>query len=665
MFGYKEGHRLLASSVELPNDAASLLLLNSDLVPSIDPSRADGYWTGIPVPLAKAYALMRTWPAPEIPRPGCVWTHAVLVPLGEVARFPDLAPLKNLFVRPNASRGFAEYARVLTVDAVPDRARTTREPIRPDLALRVLRAIYGRGRNGLLLTEQTTSSDALDEVVFAVWSQQWPRLRRSFSFRTAGVFSESSTDEQFDLRVVRDSTVVVSDRTVESESPEDWEKTALEDLVKEDASRFRRFIWRYGSDIRRGRERYIFLANLFQLTDEVAPLSGASLTSVLESVATVLPDAEDGKVLKNDLLSFGRGAYSLLPSTDPLDTLNYLARHPNSEAFTTFADFNWEPIRILWPQRAGEVLELAAAFMGRKPELSNGLMALISQVADRDVFLAQTRDYPLLRENVIRLNPYLLDSRDLKNVTSDELSSLLTLLPADQQLASNVLGHLIYLDSRVAAVFFTERFLDLTRGRVFELLISELVGSDNRVPRVWPDQVRDHCPDLANQILSLAQSTAGLGALAGWLGFDVEAGLRASTMIWGSAVKRVADDIQGAPRQRLHAYLLALALARPSDGCESLFEMTFDSVHADIWSSRLPYDAFAVLARFFPILPWWQQWDTCLRLRLAVVSAYVGSKLDLRSFFHLSRDADIQRQLIDIASSSKDGKRYLRRMSDS
>src|SRR3546814_20493757 len=79
LFGYEDGHRLLASSMSL-GDQTSLLTKLSDLAPGTLFGSSHGYWTGLPLPELARYALFRTWPAPELPRPGCVWTHALLPP---------------------------------------------------------------------------------------------------------------------------------------------------------------------------------------------------------------------------------------------------------------------------------------------------------------------------------------------------------------------------------------------------------------------------------------------------------------------------------------------------------------------------------------------------------------------------------------------------------
>jgi hypothetical protein len=155
-----------------------------------------------------------------------------------------------------------------------------------------------------------------------------------------------------------------------------------------------------------------------------------------------------------------------------------------------------------------------------------------------------------------------------------------------------------------------------------------------------------------------------LAACAVLLDLDVSAGLASSPKDWAAAFSRSRDDVSGQSRQRLMAYLLALALAKPVRGCEPLFELTFDPVHADIAASRLPYDAFNALARYLPNLYWWQQWDTCLRLRAAVAEAYADGDLDPESFRHLTSDSGLFKELVDRASYAKHGHRFIKRLNN-
>jgi hypothetical protein len=593
-----------------------------------------------------------------MPRPGCVWTHVVLIALADMARFPDLAVIKSLFARPCISAGYTAYTSTLTIDPV-NAAAALRTSLSPESGLRVLRALYAPRSQGILLD----NNEPMDAAIFAVWSQQWPRLRRVFSFQTAGLAGDPSSKARFDLRVVRDplsSSLLRQDEA--SGEPPEWEHAALDDLLASEPSQFRRFLWRYGSDIKRGRDRYRFLAQFF-LATRCPTLKDANLTQTLDNVVNALPDAEDGKLLKEDLLSCGRSLYSLLPATDPIDTLSYFVGHADLAALPSPPEAAFDAVRDLWSARASEILTIAERAVSESSAIADELLDRLSAVAEPESFLALSHKHPIVRERLVRANPALLDSPDLSSLPALELSNLLEFLPEDQELAGRVLDRLVFLDNRDAAAFFANHFLSLTQDRIFDVLVSELAGSGPPTPQVWPDAVRQRTPTLTRHMLNRAATTTALGALAGWLGLDVREGLKASPTDWAATLLRAKDDIRGEPRQRLLAYLLALALARPAPGCEPLFERAFESVHADILTSRLPYDAFDALARFLPNLYWWQNWDNCLRVRLAVVTAYVNAELDPQSFRRLTNDSTLFDKLVDIASDTKSGRRFLKRVS--
>src|SRR5579872_1415199 len=79
LHGYGDGHQLLASSIDLPTAQSSALLVMSDLSGPGFRRGYESYLTGYPLGGAGVYCIARTWFAPELSRPGCVWTHSILL----------------------------------------------------------------------------------------------------------------------------------------------------------------------------------------------------------------------------------------------------------------------------------------------------------------------------------------------------------------------------------------------------------------------------------------------------------------------------------------------------------------------------------------------------------------------------------------------------------
>ena len=112
LFGYADGHRQIASSFRLPPKDLYLLSSASDLASGTRLGENDSYLTGLPLPESRRYALFRTWAAPEMPRPGCVWSHTLLLDSRAIASLPTFSELLALFRRP-MGRETSQYAEPL------------------------------------------------------------------------------------------------------------------------------------------------------------------------------------------------------------------------------------------------------------------------------------------------------------------------------------------------------------------------------------------------------------------------------------------------------------------------------------------------------------------------------------------------------------------------
>ena len=95
-----------------------------------------------------------------------------------------------------------------------------------------------------VLLDSEVKRTALEAAIMAVWSQQWPRLRTSFSFRTA------SGGERRKSELV-DYDVLVGTRTASADQEDaldKWVAAGTADAETSGVTPLRRFLWRYGRD---------------------------------------------------------------------------------------------------------------------------------------------------------------------------------------------------------------------------------------------------------------------------------------------------------------------------------------------------------------------------------------------------------------------------------
>ena len=79
-----------------------LLSTASDLASGTRLGENDSYLTGLPLPKSRRYAFFRTWAAPEMPRPGCVWSHVLLLDPRAIASLSAFSELLLLLASDSA-----------------------------------------------------------------------------------------------------------------------------------------------------------------------------------------------------------------------------------------------------------------------------------------------------------------------------------------------------------------------------------------------------------------------------------------------------------------------------------------------------------------------------------------------------------------------------------
>lgn len=117
LHGYDNGHNLLAGSIQLQSssDAAKMAML-SDWTEYVDPYDENApYLSFYCLEETGYFVFAKTWYAKEKQRPGCVWTHSLLIRKADILEISDLRMLNGLFARPEGE-DFSGFSRALTVD---------------------------------------------------------------------------------------------------------------------------------------------------------------------------------------------------------------------------------------------------------------------------------------------------------------------------------------------------------------------------------------------------------------------------------------------------------------------------------------------------------------------------------------------------------------------
>ena len=316
LLGYERGHRLLASSSIVDSTSKHSLLQFSDRSIAVGQIPENGYVTGYPLPELGVYVLARTWAAPEISRPGCIWTHSLLISFTELAQIDDPRRLLQLFCRPTGPEERERYTMPLVLNLMQERSWLS---IDIDLARALLIRLYTEPNAGVFMSPR--NQETADVTLLAIWGQQWPRLRRNFRFCSLTAEDRSTEEHKFDVQFIASAHYEAYTPNSEKVSNlDEWIDLCVDDLVSPNST-FRKFVWRAGGDISGGRNRFAELCRLFaerMQTDEIS-----AVERTLGYVVHRLPP-EEGRLLRSSAIKDAVQLGDKLSREGLLEILPYL-----------------------------------------------------------------------------------------------------------------------------------------------------------------------------------------------------------------------------------------------------------------------------------------------------------------------------------------------------
>jgi hypothetical protein len=364
----------------------------------------ESYITGYRVPDAKFYAFARTWYAPEMERPGCVWTQTLLIELEDLGQIKNPALLRDLFRRPSELDSWDSFQNPLEYVEVQPKDYVS-ESIQPEMSRRTLSALYFTPDRPVFVPAM--NSQIHETLVLALWAQQWGALRARFTFCTGSLSSRSIGAQSFDLQVVPLSAVREVRRQVqnleiidaarsekETLNVGEWLAIASSDLVDHNDGLLRSFLTCSPGSQACGREAFVPLTELSLCFPTGATDTVNNQRKLVDGVGNRFPGKDEASRLKN-----------AIAGADPWLSKALIVNFRHRELL--------EALAMTEQAAAFDLQELAIGRRGRKlcvddPEGAKGLLVL------------------LIRENHNAVGEELLsamlDSLDIK--TAESLASI-------------------------------------------------------------------------------------------------------------------------------------------------------------------------------------------------------------------------------------------------
>lgn len=639
LHGYDDGHRLIASSQPLSGPDARTMLVMSDLSgPGVKPERS-GYLTGYSLEESGRYVFARTWAAPEMSRPGCVWTHSLIIDNADLATMASADSLLSAFRRPSDPMVRSNYSEPVSISgSFPSSLSVSHDRIR-----KIITALYTAPDKAIVAEVEQGEED--EHLVTAIWMQQWPRLRRAFAFCTLAGVDRSAKGMPLDLQFVPSLDRHYRQRFPNAVSPSEIAaEPALDPLLADiegrDDTKIREFLRRTGGDVDGGRRAMLSLCRLHSslFTKDHPDLKVAvDALDTLSSLGTRQARSVRMLVVKRAIESIDDVDDTVFDFV--VNTLEQGAS-PNDQSTATIdrvglALWRRSPTRFVEAIDAGGVVGDASA----------GALATIAAPE----LVIGLRDNPQLSKQIAMVRTDLLECADFWGIpgTDDNLAAGVAAADAGRVasalLTAGRVGPAPIIVARADSGELAAALNAVSTDSALDAWLGALIHDPSKTASVLASGKVTH----RSIIVSLARA-GNPDVVPNHYGEDP----------WLIAIRTATKPVRQADEEYLAAFIMSRALGSSSRSQAELIHFAYTTLYRALERSRLSADAQNMVRMR---LDWggWFGWDNCSRLRETVVGRFVDGRFDPEMFGLLTDDGDLAFSLIDEAARTGRGRRYL------
>jgi hypothetical protein len=667
LHGYSDGHRLLQGSRRIPDELSRQILRMSDLSGGSVVDGFDEYFTGYPLTSLELYALAKTWYAPEMPRPGCVWTHTLLIPVSAMSRLRFLGAIESFFRRPGQT-GKSDYSKPLHVTPALNAEADNRALPKETISVAdVLFHFYQNADRPLVLPAQ--SSRKFESTIFALWSQQWPELRMRLTFCTGSLSARNYGGRPLDIQCIpisrtREVSLAISAESavqpdiLESISTDIpvWAVTAGRDASAHGMSEVRKFLWSV-SGASANRSDFVSFMAIFDSMRE-----SPALVDLIALIATLFPEASSGVELKNRLLGGPQRDFQV--SFSERDVLLELAKTSH------FASFDGAKLLVearslhlcaAAPESATWLLThlFQASLNPLGEEILNGLMSGVNP----EMAISLTNEHPELLPSLFRAKPDLAVSARLWRQGGERKRELFESVASHDGLNPSLIASVVSAMLDSGADGLIGRALDRWgKDAVYQVL-------------AWSESRNGEMSDMCRQALSLhvnsvmdwvtshpdiqPESAVAIARVVAPYSHDV---VRYDSTIWLRTFRSLRGRSNETTKNYIGAFIVALGLRDAPPSPIELLSVSFEEIHEAASRKLLTDEAWLILEPLVPELAWYSNWDKCERLRRALVSAFVQYRWADTELRKAVKDREMRCQIVKSAKKVEGGQEYFRHL---
>lgn len=653
LHGYDQGHSLLESSLLVSSDAKRNLMLMSDMSGSSMHSGFEEYITGYPIKEMGLYALAKTWNASEMKRPGCVWTHTLLIDFSDLFKLVDYSNVLKLFKRPDIDKDFKEYSnkQYLDLDIKPESSATIlNNQVNPNYIKEIIYQLYKSNKTSILI--QSDNSKLLEDLVLSIWLQQWPRLRRNFSFCTGAINARLLNNRILDLQVVpnkidrslmnKDNIIILNSDTDTNNTYDNWVNLLYEDLIYK-SSDIRNYLKHFGADVNEDRSIIISLVELYYYFTNK---NQCKLANTIEILSKFFPLKTDGVTLKKTVLN--NINYNLnfdFPSYEEEKVLFELAV---TEFYFSFdyssLDFT-ERFMKLFDKDHKFVFEILNNMItyNFNPCGENVFEIISKSIDEKDIHLLN-KNYRKLLLIFLNLNPSISYCKTFWQTNAiDQKENLYLLSKLENINWRDIISIALELNINI-----DRDVINNNKINIVSFILDWFNNSSNdKLSYFWLDLLKNNSQEVIFWLKSSSKININVIKIMPVILNPNSLVIRDCDIdVWLRIVPN--DNIFSNYEEEISfkAFFLALAFTKSEDDNIELLAYSFEPVYKAELKSQLSFNSWQILEVHTIPLSIWKDWDKCKKLRNKLIAIFNKHNWPVKYLNKIVNDKEILNHLI-------------------
>lgn len=655
LHGYKDGHELLASSISLSAKDARYMRIQSDISGNL--SLEDCYIKGYPLLEEKFYVIATTWYAPEMKRPGCVWTHSLLIPFESLFKIHDFKYIiRNLFVRPGIDKVFSSYNKSLDIE---NNLLVNMNPEIQFLSSSLNQALYNIffsyfAADKPIIAQYTKDTDFWGYIL-PLWNTLPYNQKNSFSFAIGTTeLTKLNGDVNPDIQILKSSNnrqLIKSSIFEVISNLNNKEVSINEDILyltrlsEKIPASYSAFLQNFSKDVSGGKQQSLSICKFYKLlTDKNIKISETEIIKLLGESFTSPTEARKLKfslIGNNNLNLFDEGKLLFGLLTSPyLKSFNLTDLNYEQRLFRFISDNSVDSLRYF--SHAITQSEIIP-----NTELHKYLLFL-SKYLTPDLLQIMNSKYRELLSVCVMMNPDIVSMSEYwhtnKQLLYENFKNLVTIKDFNinwQEMLNLFLNENIPIDYSLIVDYVPNAAINI---------LNWVNENEKDLPDNYYLVLEKSRKQVVKWIKDNDQISSGLFFLIiDLINPNDNLTLDISPRHWMKIIEINHIDFSGRSpiEEKANFFLVAIAFNFPIKESIILLEISFNYVYTTIMKADLYTPNWELLDKHTPDLGY-HNWDKGERLRMTIAEKLISANMDakeIKRFVHRKEDrADFQKR---------------------